>query len=476
MQKVVEIVRGVARHPLFRLAGPLDFEIVAGEHLAIFGKNGSGKSLLVDLLTGAHPLFDDGRQHRTATGRIRHIVFHNVYGTQPPAYYQQRWNHADETSFPTVGEVLGMTDGCDEPEAEKMRGELLCQSGLDRHLDKTVNLLSSGELRRLQLLKALKDWPQVLVIDNPYIGLDVQTRRNFTEWLAVLSRHITIVVVVSRRDEIPDFISRVVSVSERKVSRKVTRERFLAVPETEETPACGTVCFPPSLNSCSGNGTESIIGFHNVTVRYGSRTILRDFNWEVRCGEHWALTGQNGAGKSTLLSLVCADNPMAYACDISLFGKRRGSGESIWDIKRRIGYVSPEMSLTYNVSLKAVEIVASGLRDTIGLYGRSNAEEEARSLAWMEIFGIGNLAARNYRTLSSGERQLVLLARAFVKGPQLLILDEPFHGLDADYCRRARKVIDEYMAGSERTLVMVSHYDHELPDCIDRHLHLLRQE
>lgn len=476
MQKNIEITHGIARHPLFRLAGPLDFELKAGEHLAVWGANGSGKSLFVNLLTGAHPLLDDGRQRRHVAGCIRHIVFRNVYGTIPPAYYQQRWNHADETYFPTVGEVLGKAEDVAEEKAPGMYADLFRLSGMDQHTGKTINLLSSGEMRRLQLLKALKDWPQTLIIDNPYIGLDAETRAYFTEWLTALSKHITIVLVVNRKEDIPPFIRQVVQLENRKVGSKIPRNDFFdAVPDNAPAVA-GNFNFPPPLHKFIHSEEQDIICFRDVTVRYGARTILKNFNWKVCRGEHWALTGQNGAGKSTLLSLVCADNPVGYACDISLFGKRRGSGESIWDIKQKIGYVSPEMAMTYNAALKAVDIVASGLRDTIGLYGRRNAAEEERCVAWMEIFGIAHLAQRDYRSLSTGEQQLVLLTRAFVKTPQLLILDEPFHGLDARCCRRAMQVIDEYMANPAHTLIMVSHYDYEYPACIDRRIRLQKQE
>ena len=142
------------------------------------------------------------------------------------------------------------------------------------------------------------------------------------------------------------------------------------------------------------------------------------------------MSGDNGSGKSTLLSLVCADNPQAYACDISLFGHKRGSGESIWDIKRHIGYVSPEMHRSYKQNIPAIQIVASGLKDTIGLYVRPNEAEREQCRKWLEVFGIGHLADRKFMEMSSGEQRLVLVARAFVKEPDLLILDEPLHGLD----------------------------------------------
>lgn len=195
---------------------------------------------------------------------------------------------------------------------------------------------------------------------------------------------------------------------------------------------------------------------------------------EVANEEHWALSGENGSGKSTLLSLICADNPQSYACDITLFDKKRGSGESIWDIKRHIGYVSPEMHRAYQRDISCVKIVASGLKETVGLYSHPTAEEYTRCKHWMEIFGIEQLADKSFMKISSGEQRMVLLVRAFVKSPQLLILDEPLHGLDDARCRLVKSIINAYCRQKNKTLIMVSHYEEEFPKCITHRLNLVK--
>jgi molybdate transport system ATP-binding protein len=217
-----------------------------------------------------------------------------------------------------------------------------------------------------------------------------------------------------------------------------------------------------------------VIRFNHVSIRYGERTILKDLDWTVKRGEHWSLSGENGSGKSTLLSLVCADNPQSYACDISLFGHKRGSGESIWDIKRHIGYVSPEMHRSYKQNIPAIQIVASGLKDTIGLYVRPNEAEKEQCRKWLEKLGIGQLANRNFMEMSSGEQRLVLLARAFVKEPDLLILDEPLHGLDLENRKMVKQLVDDYCKNPDVTLIFVTHYQEELPSCINHALYLER--
>ena len=202
--------------------------------------------------------------------------------------------------------------------------------------------------------------------------------------------------------------------------------------------------------------SDEVVNMNAVSIRYGERTILKELSWQVMNGERWALSGQNGAGKSTLLSLVCADNPQSYACDISLFGYKRGSGESIWDIKKHIGYVSPEMHRAYHRDIKALKIVASGLSDTVGLYMKPDEEQTARCLFWMNVFGVGDKAETSFLKMSDGEQRLVLLARAFVKDPELLILDEPLHGLDDRNRRLVKDVINAFCERENKTLVMVT--------------------
>ena len=191
-------------------------------------------------------------------------------------------------------------------------------------------------------------------------------------------------------------------------------------------------------------------------------------------GEHWALGGQNGAGKSTLLSLICADNPQSYACDITLFDNPRGSGESIWDIKKHIGYVSPEMHRAYQRDMPAIRIVASGMKDSVGLYMKPSDEEIEQCNFWMKIFGLDKIQDRTFLKLSSGEQRLVLLARAFVKDPELLILDEPLHGLDNTNRRMVKDIIESFCKRRNKSIIIVTHYKEELPNCIDHEIYLKR--
>lgn len=457
-RKVIEIVDGIARHPEYRLGKPVNFVLHEGEQLAILGPNGSGKTKLVHTIIGRYPLlmnevkYDFGAyNHRMVCDNIHYMAFRDSYGdADGNYYYQQRWHSQDAELSPTVSEVLPAANDDD------YIASLYADFAIDTLMDKLLVMLSSGELRRLQLVKALMTNPCVLIMDNPFIGLDAHTREQLRLLLQrlIAERGLQLILVVSREEDIPDFVTRVVRTP-------------LTPPEEGEL-----VPYPlpaPSPWKTAESEAPFIISLRDVTLRYGQHTIFEHMNWEVKRGERWALHGRNGSGKSALLGLICADNPQSYACDISLFGQRRGTGESIWDIKQRIGYVSPEMHRAYQKDLPSIEIVASGLHDSIGLYVRPRPEHIGICKEWMRVFGIEELADRTFLKLSSGEQRLVLLARAFVKSPELLILDEPLHGLDTKRREMVRAIIDTYCSQPEKTLIMVTHYPEELPTCITHH-------
>ena len=453
---------------------------------AITGRNASGKTLWVEQF-----------RRQTASDTLRYIAFHDTYGPSvDSAYYLQlRWNQHDiDAETPTVREKLGTLT-----EADEALIRLFC---LEETLDKYIITLSSGELRKFQLVKALMSNPKILILDNPFIGLDAQTRQQLRDLLQRIAHHysplttqssmlqaqsskpIDLYLVLAKSDDIPDYVERIIDMDHD--GRELSLAAYLAERPSFPTRVLSAdleqainhhspkgLPSPVSVSGGFATGTREVIRMTNVTIRYGERTILKNLNWTVRSGERWALTGQNGSGKSTLLSLVCADNPQAYACDIALFGHRRGEGGvSIWDIKRHIGYVSPELARSYHRDIPALRIVASGLKDTVGLYVRANDEEKAQCRFWMRVFGIEHLADRSFIRMSSGEQRLVLLARAFVKDPELLILDEPLHGLDNVNRQLVKDVIMAFCQRPDKTLIMVTHYQEELPPCITHRIEL----
>ena len=528
MQKIIEIAGGEVRHPQYKMGAPINFELLAGEQLAIVGDNGSGKTRLVDILTGKCALMPmNGVKYdfspskaKMVSDNMKYLTFRDSYGTTEGVYYyQQRWNQNDIEETPLVRDLLaesfriaeeGLTrktvfdkflvrEETPEQEAErlaqeeadkqemhreleKVRKHLYEIFHLEQLLDKHVILLSSGELRKFQLTKTLLTNPRVLIMDNPFIGLDVNARRQLAEFLTLLTKetNVSVVLVLSKTDDIPDFITHVVPVKDMKVGEKMTLQEYkdsmVPVPprmlSEEKERAILSLPYSAADDREVEPGTEQVIDFRKVNIRYGERTILKDLSFTVMNGEHWALSGENGAGKSTLLSIVCADNPQSYANDIVLFGHQRGKGESIWDIKKHIGYISPEMHRAYMKDIPAVEIVASGLSDVSGLYRKPKPEQKAICEFWMDIFGIKQYADTTFLKLSSGEQRLVLLARAFVKDPSLLILDEPLHGLDLKNRRLVKDVIEVFCQRKNKTMIMVTHYKEEYPRNIDHEIYL----
>ena len=520
MQKIIDINNGITRMPDWRMREPVNFTLCDGENIAIMGPNGGGKSMFVDILTGKHPLLGDAIKydfapstHQYISDNIKYVCFKDTYGGDNDStyYLQQRWNQTEiDPETATVGSRLESeynAAGENTEERRALQKHIYNLFGLDSLLDKYVILLSSGELRKMVIASSIFSQPRLLIIDNPYIGLDKEARIQLTNLLQTLSTEhgIQIMLVVNRTKDIPEFITHVVEVSDMTVGEKLTREEYMKKSdkaltdnktentenkvektdnndsttddELETTEKSATDLLSKILNlpyKSEEYHATNVVDMHGVNIRYGERTILKDLDWTVRNGEHWALTGRNGSGKSTLLSLVCADNPQSYACDITLFDRARGSGESIWDIKKHIGYVSPEMHRAFRSNVTTERIVASGFSNAVSLYVKPDPKHHATCLFWMRVFGIEHLAQQSFLKLSSGEQRLVLLARAMVKDPELLILDEPLHGLDEPNRRRVKKIIETFCCRENKTLIMVTHYEEELPNCIDHRKVLIR--
>ncbi len=491
---IISVHNGVARMPEWRLAEPVNFELDNNEHIAIVGPNGSGKTLLVDILTGSHPLlmqsvaYDFSPKHSPlASNNIKYITFRDTYGgdNDRTYYLQQRWNQMEiDESTPTVGRLLDEAyrkAGADTEERKKFKEHLYDIFNMHYLLDKYIILLSSGELRKFMLCRTLMCDPRVLIMDNPFIGLDKETREQLKEVMKKVSseRDLQIILVLAKDSDIPDFITHVVPVKDMVVQPKMTYSEYMQrVKETRWDDTARYDAIGKEILALPYHDddydTNEVVRMNKVSIRYGERTILKDLDWTVHNSEHWALSGQNGAGKSTLLSLVCADNPQSYACDIVLFDHQRGHGESIWDIKKHIGYVSPELHRSYNRDMPAIRIVASGLKDSVGLYVKPSEKDYDICRKWMHIFGIEDLAERTFLKLSSGEQRMVLLARAFVKDPELLILDEPLHGLDERNGELVKSIIDSFCQRRNKTLIMVTHYQENLPKCITHNIYLKR--
>jgi molybdate transport system ATP-binding protein len=285
-----------------------------------------------------------------------------------------------------------------------------------------------------------------------------------------------VIVATPRGDEIPPDVTHVLLVENGTVVAQGPRETLLgnqAARALEQTTDRRRALHLPQHKAPlrSEPSPQLLVDMKRVNVSYRGTCILQDVDWTVRRGEHWALLGPNGAGKTTLLSLILGDHPQAYANHVALFGQRRGSGESIWEIKRRIGWVAPELHLYYPRDITGLQAVGSGFYDSIGLYHACSPGQREAARRWMELLDMGDQADVPFAKLSEGQQRLVLLARALVKDPLLLILDEPCQGLDARNRARVRQVVDAVGSRIDTSVIYVTHNVDELPGIIT---HVLR--
>jgi molybdate transport system ATP-binding protein len=444
----------------------ISFTLNIGEALAITGPAGCGKTSLG--LALAQQLYYQGSiiyhlPDGSPIARVEQQHHFKTLQSTTDLYYQQRFNSYDTEETQTVAESLGAK----LPEARTLIDEM----GIAYLLEEKLIQLSNGENKKLQLLNALLGKPAVLIMDQPFTGLDSGTRKWLHEQIIRLKETGVLVVVISSADEIPVSVDKVIFLENGRMQSMEDNVTLHQKPVIEQTiqVSPGPETIPLSSEHPVFN---SIIDMEEVSVRYGDKLILDRINWRVLPGECWLLTGPNGAGKSTLLSLVNGDNPQAYANKIHLFGQRRGSGESIWDIKKKTGFLSPELHVYFNESSTGFETVASGLFDTIGLFRQVSAADTEWVMQWMEVCRISLLKNKRLFELSNGEQRMLLLARALVKDPPLLILDEPCQGLDPDRKHRLLELINRVCTVTKKTLVFVSHYEKDVPACVDNYLRI----
>jgi molybdate transport system ATP-binding protein len=227
-----------------------------------------------------------------------------------------------------------------------------------------------------------------------------------------------------------------------------------------------------ALSAQTAGAGEALVEMRGVRVRYGGTEVLGGLDWVMRRGENWGILGPNGSGKTTLLALIYGDNLQAYSNDVRLFGRRRGTGEGLWEVRSRIGIVSPALQIGYRRALRVREVIESGFFDSIGLYHWPTQEQSRTAESWTRRLGLSDLAERPFDQLSYGERRMVLIARAMVKSPELLILDEPCEGLDPVNRRAVLALVDRVGFETDASVLYVSHVEDELPRCLTHTLRL----
>ena len=441
----------------------------AGESWAFVGANGSGKSSLARVLAG---------ELNAAKGQLTNSFLRPVRLSleQLQKLVAEEWERNNTDLLSPGEDDTGRTTA--EIIQENAKDPQRCQQlaalfGITRLLDRRFKYLSTGETRKTLLCQTLMSQPDLLVLDEPFDGLDVDSRANLAQVLAGLhQQNCTLVLVLNRFDDIPDFIDKVGVLAECTLTHVGPRSEILAealVAQLAHSEQLAGMALPEADDAGSKPALvagDPLIVLRDGVVSYNDRPILNHLSWEVKPGEHWQIVGPNGAGKSTLLSLVTGDHPQGYSNDLTLFGRRRGSGETIWDIKQHIGYVSSSLHLDYRVSSSVRNVILSGYFDSIGIYQAVSDRQQSLAKQWLNLLGMEKLGDAPFHGLSWGQQRLVLIARALVKHPALLILDEPLQGLDPINRQLVRSFVDVLIGEGETQLLFVSHHAEDAPHCI----------
>lgn len=424
----------------------------------LLGGNASGKGLLASILCGeAKP--DSGRMD----GLPKNVKWAS-FEVQQNTYEQELKN--DDTDFldrideGSTGLEILLESGADE----RLARELATKLGVDHLLHRGYKLLSSGEARKFLLLREILAATDLLILDEPFEGLDSRSRAELKELFKNLveAKH-PLLFLVNRFDDIPECATHLGILKRGELIAAGAKDAIASLPETRQLLALDSTQVPdlPLPPTPEASAFKTLARMRQCQVKYGDNIQFKNFDWELRPGEHTIITGPNGAGKSTLLQLLSGDHPQCYSNDLMVFDFQRGTGESIWDIKKNIGIVSAALHRDYRAPGNALTTVVSGFFDSIGLYQQATEAQRQLALQWLEVMGLREQANAYFRQLSWGQQRLVLIARGLIKQPPLLILDEPTQGLD-DLNRHLVLAFIEKLAALERTtLLFVSHREDE---------------
>jgi molybdate transport system ATP-binding protein len=449
----------------------INWVVSKNENWVVVGAMASGKTTLLEAVAGklhvkgeADFTPGDVRIDRWDLPKFIALAsFSNYLINGSEFYYQQRYNFAPIEHVPTVRSFLGNFD------REDQRIRALHISEL---FDLELIKLSNGQTRKVILARALLSRPALLLLDNPFAGLDSEARADLRHLIEKLLRDgQRIMLTCTCPDDIPAGFTNLLYLHNSKIIFQGALKDGIDF-GIHAIPADYFKESSISLRSRhkAGSSFQKALELKNVTIRYGDKLVLDGVNWTVIRNEKWALMGKNGSGKSSLLSLVNADNPQAYQNNILLFDEKRHYGRSIWQIKKRIGFFSPELHAYFNEDLSVSDTISTGYTDTFVPRKNLTEAEEKRIRDLLGFYSMEHLLSKRYRHLSSGEQRLVLFIRSLVKDVDLLILDEPFQGFDHALVQRSRALIDQYC--EQTTLIFVTHYAEELPSCVTNSLTL----
>lgn len=442
-----------------------DWHLEAGQHWAVFAAHSHCVSALVQLLSGEAEPQSGSIDDRPARIACVSLALQQQLLEQELAKDETDFqDHIDYGS--TVEQLLS-----EFALSEEALMQLLAQTDLGHLRHRHFRQLSTGETRRVMLARALAAKPEMLILDEPYSGLDIAHRQSLTELLNQCAQTMQIVVITSREDELPACISHVALFDQDKLTDTMTREQWLNHPLMSQLQALSeqksSALFElVELQAAAHEYPDPLVEMKQVKVEYVDGLIFEHLDWQIRRGEHWQIRGPNGCGKSTLLGLIMGDHPQCYSNDVTVLGMQRGSGESIWDVKRHIGIVSSALHLQYRVGCSALEVLLSGFFDSIGLYDQPSKKQIELAKRWLDVLEMSELEKVSFKSLDYGQQRLLLIGRALIKQPALLILDEPYQGLDYLNRKLVFFALNRIASADLSQLLYVTHHEDDALEAI----------
>lgn len=442
-----------------------------GQQWAIVGGNGAGKTALANLIT------DRLRPQRGTISCCCNNILHLSFELQRQLIdhdirFDDSEQRADAIDIGTTIRQIVL-----QKKAEDQRFQTIArQCHIDHILDRGIRFVSTGESRKALLARALYHQPEILILDNPFEGLDQQSQAELKTLInRLLLSPLKVLLLIKQASEVPDNVSHILWLEHGQV--KASGERLPILPRIfqQTDPVTVGELPPPQQRTYRIDPNQPLLELNHVNVSYNDQQILSDINWRLERDQHCCISGPNGAGKSTLLSLLSGENHKAYGQDIKLFGIPRGSGESVWEIKQKFGVVSTQLQLNHTGRVRVAEVIASGLYDSVGLRQQCSGQERKIALDWLKVMGLENIACQFFNRLSFGQQRLAMLARAMVKSPLILILDEPCMGLDQPHRQLILALVDKIAERGDCHILYVSHSSSEMPNCINQHLQLIPQ-
>ncbi len=475
-----------------------------GEQWAILGNDDSGKTLLAQALAGQVPVVEGeirwhfprpakpgcppGPDAWESSVALVSPQTQRDFALHESSFYQSRWHSGLDEGRKTVADylawrsVLGINpfevgvSNRAPPGFAPRRDRLLEWLGI-RHLwRRRLIYLSNGEQRRVLLAQALLRDPALLILDDPYGGLDAKAKIRLAEAIQLLMADgLPVLVVAGRPAEIPLATTHLLLVDRHRLVAQGAKAAILDHPLAARLAAPAILpapsCMQGGKSKVSQASPSILVECNRISIWAGAKLLLEPFCWTMRRNEHWLLLGPNGSGKTTLLNLVQGDHPQVHAQDIRIFGAPIATTQTVWRNRQRMGWLSPELHQHYPSAWSALEVVCSGFHNTLGLYLPCSSHRLALARRWLRWLGLAHLAGEPFGALSHGRQRLVLLARAAINQPRLLILDEPCQGLDSPLAAMVLDFVDGVVAQTGASVIFATHSPREIPRCIT---HVLR--